>query len=225
MDLATGPLLTADQLDISHNTVFDAADISASKSPRTYPSYQDGSTPLDFCGPDESMGVENPGASTTFANNRTVFDGNLADRITMWKACTNENCPFAGVWRPNNIVGSSSATNGTAPGVFPVQRFDIDTMLRDPWNHDFRACPGSDAGKKGAGAYPVWTADTLVYRIPGAKRWAPSQPSPRAGDTYARVDAELLFLGAYRARGHVVFFGDTVDAMTELATLHGASAN
>jgi hypothetical protein len=24
-----------------------------------------------------------------------------------------------------------------------VKRFDIDTMLRDPWNHDFRACPKS----------------------------------------------------------------------------------
>lgn len=48
--------------DISHNTVFDAADIGASKSPRSYPSYQDGNSPLDYCGPDESMGVENPGA-------------------------------------------------------------------------------------------------------------------------------------------------------------------
>jgi hypothetical protein len=36
--------------NISHNTVFDAADIGASKSPRTFPSYQDGTTPLDYCG-------------------------------------------------------------------------------------------------------------------------------------------------------------------------------
>ena len=207
--------------NISHNTVFDAADIGASKSPRTWPSYQDGSTPLDFCGPDESISVENPGASTDFANNRTIFDGNLADRITMWKACVNDDCPFAGDWRPNNIIGSSSATNASAPGLFPVQAFDIDTMLRDPWNHDFRACPGSEAGKKGAGAYPVWAASDTVYRIPGAKRWGPSQPSPKADDAFARVDAELLFLGAFRARGHVVFFGNTTDDMVELVTLHG----
>ncbi len=207
--------------DISHNTVFDAADIGASKSPRSYPSYQDGNSQLDYCGPDESMGVENPGASTDFANNLTIFDGNLADRITMWKACTNDNCPFAGMWRPNNIVGSSSAPNASAPGVFLVKRFDIDTMLRDPWNHDFRACPGSEAGEKGAGAYPVWATSDNMYRIPGAKRWGASQPSPKADDAFARVDAELLFLGAYRARGHVVFFGERVDAMTELATLHG----
>ena len=97
--------------------------------------------------------------------------------------------------RSNNVIGSSSAANASAPGVFPglsssnislcfllvcqhrsisrwvqdrcrkqirerlkrhclllfsfhlthhaVKRFDIDTMLRDPWNHDFRACPKS----------------------------------------------------------------------------------
>jgi hypothetical protein len=28
-----------------------------------------------FTGPDESMGVENPGASTQYANNQTLFDG------------------------------------------------------------------------------------------------------------------------------------------------------
>eukprot|EP01046_Picozoa_sp_COSAG06_P045142 COSAG06_NODE_6194_length_3052_cov_1.899560_3_plen_214_part_00 len=105
------------------------------------------------------MGVENPGASTQYANNQTLFDGthlqnicsshwclpvchavllsraclvkasalnptcinaqshflrtkrrhrrlcfartagNLADRISMWKGCTNAACPFAGNWR------------------------------------------------------------------------------------------------------------------------------
>ena len=222
--------------------------------------------------------------------------------------------------RSNNVIGSSSAANASAPGVFPglsssnislrfrlvcqhrsisrwvqdrcrkqirerlkrhclllvsfylthhaVKRFDIDTMLRDPWNHDFRACPKSVrqpkpvafllsftvclsmlaltelarqerctpltktpltfrisqlAGEQGAGAYPAWSPTETVYRIPGAKRWAPSQPSPKHDDHHARLDAELLFLGAYRARGHVVFFGSAAGELTELATLHGAS--
>jgi hypothetical protein len=38
-------------------------------------------------------------------------------------------------------------------GFYPTQSFDIKTLLRDPWNHDFRACPGTVAGSKGAGAY------------------------------------------------------------------------
>lgn len=66
----------------------------------------------------------------------------------------------------------------------------------------------------------MWTAADAVYRIPGAKRWAASQPSPKAGDTHARLDAELLFLGAFRSVGHVVLFGLSETAMTELATLH-----
>jgi hypothetical protein len=79
------------------------------------------------------------------------------------------------------------------------------------------------AGEQGAGAYPAWSPTETVYRIPGAKRWAPSQPSPKHDDHHARLDAELLFLGAYRARGHVVFFGSAAGELTELATLPGAS--
>ena len=35
--------------------------------------------------------------------------------------------------------------------MYPTKPFDIDEMVRDPWNHDFRACPGSPAAAKGAG--------------------------------------------------------------------------
>ena len=138
----------------------------------------------------------------------------------MWKGCTNANCPFAGTWLDSNVIGSSSAQDPEAPGVYPTKRFDIDEMLRDAWNHDFRACPGSVAAAKGAGAYAAWSAVDKTYLIPGAKRWAASQPSPKANDIHARLDAELLFLGAYRAIGHVVLFGKT-GALRELATLHG----
>ncbi len=61
--------------DISHNTIFEAADIGAGKAPHTYPSPQQGDSPLDFCGPEASINVENPGATTQFANNRSLFDG------------------------------------------------------------------------------------------------------------------------------------------------------
>ena len=65
-------------------------------------------------------------------------------------------------------------------------------------------CPGSPAAAAGAGAYPVWTGSDKLYRVPGAKRWTGSQPSPRADDRHARLDAELLFLPAFRAVGQAV---------------------
>ena len=110
-----------------------------------------------------------------------------------------------------------------------------------------QACPGSPAAAKGAGAYAAWSPADKSYLIPGAKRWAASQPSPKADDAHARLDAELLFLGnpheripeisglprcsdrlenirartgAYRAIGHVVLFGKE-GGLRELATLHG----
>ena len=120
---------------------------------------------------------------------------NLAGRVSPWKGCTNADCPFAGTWLDSNVLGSSSAQDPEAPGVYPTKPFDIDEMVRDPWNHDFRACPGSPAAAKGAGAYAAWSPADKSYLIPGAKRWAASQPSPKAHDAHARLDAELLFLG------------------------------
>ena len=216
----SGFVVKGNRQNITSNTIFDASDIGASKAFSTYPSFQQGSTQLDYCGPAVSMAVENPGATTAFANNQSLFNGNLADRVSFWKACTNEACPFAGDWTSSNVIGSSSAENASA-NVYPSKPFDIDTMIRDAWNQDFRSCPGSAAAVKGAGAYPVWTAADAVYRIPGAKHWAASQPSPKADDGHARLDAELLFLGAFRAVGHVVFFGTSETTMTELATLRG----
>ena len=216
----SGLTVKGNNQNITGNTLFDAADTGASKAPATYPSSQTGHSPLDFCGPQVGMVVENPGASTPTAQNRSIFAANLADRVSFWKACTNANCPFAGHWHESNVIGSSSG-NASAAGMYPTKRFNIKTMLRDPWNHDFRACPGTTVAVKGAGAYPVWTPTDRVYWIPGAKRWAASQPSPMAGDVFARTDSELLFLGAFRATAHLILFDIDAGEMKELATLHG----
>jgi hypothetical protein len=148
----SGFVVKGNHQNITGNTIFDASDIGASKASKTFPSYQEGGMPLDYCGPAVSMAVENPGATTAFANNRSLFDGNLADRVSFWRACTNDACPFAGTWHDNNVIGSSSAANASAAGAYPAKRFDIDTMVRDAWTQDFRSCPGSDAAVKGAGA-------------------------------------------------------------------------
>ena len=85
-----------------------AAQIGASKAPSSFPSAQDGDSPLDFCGPGASMHVENPGATTATANAASLFNGNLVDRVGFWKACNNTACPFAGEWAASNVVGTSS---------------------------------------------------------------------------------------------------------------------
>lgn len=73
----SGLIVKGNNNTIVGNTVFDASDIGASKAAATYPASQDGASRLDFCGPAASIEVENPGASTATAQNRSVRDGSL----------------------------------------------------------------------------------------------------------------------------------------------------
>merc|ERR1712196_397206 len=139
------------------------------------------------------------------------------DRVEPWKKCTNDECPFVGSWDESNMIRNSDHPDAK----FPLSKHDIKVELRDPWNRDFRPCPASNAASKGAGAYPAYTSKDEVYWVPGAKEKLPSRPSPRDGATKAPIDAELLFLPAFRATSHKVYFGESKKQLSLLTTLDG----
>lgn len=117
-----------------------------------------------------------------------------------------------------------------------------ETALRDPRNWDFR--PKPDAGIVDAGK-TVRTADKPDHDAPlvpleylgkspdigayehGATRyWIPgrlvpqaSTPIPPDGSTNVRLDADLMFLGGYRAEKHVVYFGESREALKKQSEL------
>ena len=104
--------------------------------------------------------------------------------------------------------------------------FDIRAELRDPYHHDFRPCPGSQAAQLSAGAYPVWTPDDTEYWIPGRReRMAASTPIPPTGSIGVHLNTELMFLPARLALFHSVYFGAPGGALAHLQDLAGATAN
>lgn len=206
-------IVKGDYHNVTGNVVFDGSDIGASKAPSSFPSYQDETSPLDYCM--KSVVVENPGQTTETAGRHNVFSGNVMDRVEAWKKCDDDECPFVGSWDASNVIGSSDHPKAS----YPTAPFDIKAELRDPWNRDFRPCPGSRTATAGAGAYPTYTGHEEVYWIPGALGKRASQPSPRHGATRAPVDAELLFLPAFRAVEHRVFFSAGSKKAKLLATL------
>lgn len=198
----SGMVVKGDHHKIIANTVFDGSDIGASAAMSSRPSFQDENSTLDVCV--KSMVIENPGPTTNTAGTHSTFTGNLMDRVEDWKGCNNSECPFVGSWSSSNMVGNSNHPEST----FDTAVFDIKKELRDPWNRDFRPCLSSMVAKKGAGAYPAYTGKDTVYWIAGAMGKLASQPSPRHEASSAAIDAELLFLPAFRAVKHKIYFGE-----------------
>merc|ERR1712048_1384432 len=123
------------------------------------------------------LSVENPGQTTDKADTHSIFSRNLFDRVEAWKDCNNKDCPFAGSWDKANVIGSSPNPNN---GKVDTAAFDIKTELRDPWNRDFRPCPGSRAATSGAGAYKPYSSKDSEYWMPGAfERFAVQTKPPR----------------------------------------------
>jgi len=211
----SGLIVKGDHHKVIGNTVFDAADIDAGRARSSFPGFQDEDSALDYC--EHSASFENPGQTTDTAGTHNVVSGNLMNNVKAWKTCTNADCPFAGNWDDKNVIGSSDHVETT----FPTAPFDVRQELRDPWNRDFRPCPGSTAGTKGAGAYPVHTGTEKQYWIPGAKARLASQPSPRDGASKAPLDVELMFLPAFRAVKHLIYFGPAGGSLNKLATIRG----
>jgi len=215
-------MVKGDNHTIASNTAFDGADIGASQAAATrpHPAQRQGDalTNTSFA----SAKVES--RTDPKADALTTFDGNLFDGVGTWKPGPggNRSCDPSGAnschgkWAPSNVVGSWEEQGRGAV-------YDVKAQLRDPWHRDFRPCPGSLAAARGAGAYKEWALADANHWIPGAKdRRGASQPSPRDGGATVATDADLIFLGAFRAVGHTVLVAEGAGArFVPLATLAG----
>eukprot|EP01052_Picozoa_sp_SAG31_P027309 SAG31_NODE_2544_length_5534_cov_3.478197_3_plen_1059_part_00 len=228
----TGFVVKGDSHNVSYNTVFDGSDITVGQAQHSLPSVQMRNSSLTNISY-RSITVETwdktNSTKPTGANANTVFEGNLIDGTGPWKShfkvdkftraggynCTGSqdgkvppfsgvfpDCPVNGRWGANNVVGAWVVVRDGMP-------YDITEQLRDPWNRDFRPCPHSLAARRGAGAYKVWSATDVHHWIPGAKdRRGASKPSPRDGAVDVAIDADLIFLGAFRATGHTILLAE-----------------
>ena len=117
-----------------------------------------------------------------------------------------------------------------------------EKALRDPLNWDFRPKPDSevvDAGRviqsldKPDPDTPLISAKYLgkapdigayefgddFYWIPGRQYPYATTPIPPDGATNVKPDADLMFLGGFRADEHIVFFGESRDVMKKQTVL------
>lgn len=92
---------------------------------------------------------------------------------------------------------------------------------------DFRPCPSSISGQRGAGAYLKYSKTDTNHWIPGAKdRMKATSPSPRDGAVGVHIDADLIFLGVYRATGHTVYYSEKSEKHIRVAEhLKGGESN
>ncbi|MCK5175252.1 MAG: right-handed parallel beta-helix repeat-containing protein [Planctomycetes bacterium] len=104
----------------------------------------------------------------------------------------------------------------------------VRSQLRDPDNLDFRPRADSDLVDAGVvvegfeGRFignapdigPYEYGDTN-YWIPGRKSRQPSVPIPPNGSSKVKFDADLMWLGGYRALSHDVYFGTDKNAVAK----------
>jgi len=122
------------------------------------------------------------------------------------------------------------------------------TYLRDPANWDFRPKPGSPLVDGGAVVKPhevksdVITFEGLTYNgaapdvgayesgnarywIPGCKQKSASTPVPCDGAVDVPLDADLMFLEAYKSERHAVYLGESPNRLKRIRVLKGTATN
>jgi len=152
--------------------------------------------------------------------NNTGFDSTYPDIVIraigggMKHAITRNNAAEV-------ICGAKGNPTVPIPGTHSNNwQGDIRTQLRDPDNLDFRPKAGSDLIDAGCvisgithnfigkapdiGAYEY--GDTN-YWIPGYQTAKASTPIPPDNATGVKLDADLMWLGGYKADSHDVYFG------------------
>lgn len=168
--------------------------------------------------------------------NNLAFD-NLLNDLTPSSDIKTNGRNFETITR-NNIAGKFSG-HRTKPGKdYPVPGIvdhnwaanfkgrNIRTQLRDPNNLDFRPKAGSEVVDAGAavevydGSYKGKALDIGPYEygdenywIPGRKAAKASVAIPPDGTKTAKTDADLMWLGAYKADSHEVYFGEDARAI------------
>lgn len=163
---------------------------------------------------DSFFAVPNGYGNTPPHNQNTLICNTLADIMVAWS-----------IKNPGEEIKARLENNITGEGV-------VSENLRDPANLDFRPKPGSeiiDAGfvltnaDKHTETITVEFPPTLgnapdigayesgdsTYWIPGRKEAAASSPVPPDGATNVKKNADLMFLGAYKADKYIVNFMNT----------------
>ena len=168
--------------------------------------------------------------------NNLAFDCLLNDLIPSSDVITNGR-NFETVTR-NNIAGKFSGHRSKPGKDFPVPGIvdhnwagnfegkDVRTQLRDPDNLDFRPKADSQLVDAGApvkvyeGSYKGKALDIGPYEygddnywIPGRKMERASVSIPPDGTKTAKPDADLMWLGAYKADSHNVYFGTNIKVL------------
>lgn len=151
-----------------------------------------------------------PGADHPLENDKTITRNNLAGQISSSKTRKTLGLPGR---HSNNL------------------ETDVREQLRDPENLDFR--PKEDAQVVDAGYYVEGVTENYagetpdigayefgdtLYWIPGHKLETASVPVPPDEAENVKPDADLMFLEAYRALSHNIYFG-TEKSMVEKAGL------
>jgi len=167
-----------------------------------------------------------------FIHNNLCFDSELNDLVISSDVKINGR-NYETVTR-NNIAGTLSGSRTKAAKEFPVPGIvdhnwssdvtgrDIRTQLRDPDNLDFRPQALSELVDSGialegytcpyVGSAPdigPYEAGSPAYWIPGYQQTRASRPIPPDAATQVKRDADLMWLGAYRAQSHRVYWGST----------------
>ncbi|MFR9652076.1 MAG: right-handed parallel beta-helix repeat-containing protein [Rikenellaceae bacterium] len=153
-------------------------------------------------------------------NHSTITRNNLTNTFSGHQSAPYEKYPVPGT-ADHNWVGLDKDA-------------DIRSQLRDPDNLDFRPRKGAeiiDAGvviegknidflgsAPDVGAYE-WGAKE--YWIPGFRDVVATVPVPCNATKTAKVDADLMWLGAYKATEYKVYFGSSADKLKLISTQSG----
>jgi len=166
--------------------------------------------------------------------NNLLFDNTNIDLIVLDDVADNGDKSNESTKTINNASDSISGHRTDVipvPGIVVSSNFNgvnetevLQTLLRDPANHDFRPVSGSslvDAGEVISDAdfsHPIqgkapdigaYENSNTSYWIPGRQLSAASYPIPfNAGNT-TKTDADLMWRQAYTATSYNVYFGTT----------------
>ena len=165
-----------------------------------------------------------------FIYNNLVFDSHLNDLIISSDTII-QGWNYHTITR-NNICNKFSGSRtqpgreNPVPGIVDhnwagnFKGADVRTQLRDPDNLDFRPKEGSELVDAGAlidgkdidffGKAPdigPYEFGDRNYRIPGYQGPEARTPVPPDGGSHVKTDADLMWLKAYKADAHAVYFG------------------
>ena len=145
-------------------------------------------------------------------NHKTITRNNISNKFSGHRTKPRSKYPLPGIVDHN--------WDGVSLGL------DIRSQLRDPDNLDFRPKVNSDLVDKGAiikdktnhffGKAPdigPYEFGAVSYWIPGFKDNKASKPVPFIDAVNVKQDADLMWLTAYKASNHFVYFGESQNAV------------